>query len=71
MPLKKPLFLAILNMDYSKKFPQIETDIKNTTLEFLKNGIDRASKTRKRLASISVTFFPFHHGSLFSKVDIL
>ena len=90
MPLKKPLFLAILNMDNSKKFPQIETDIKNTSeitdinlfrqhwlcalniaLEFLKNGIDRASKTRKRLASINVAFFPFHHGSLFSKVDIL
>lgn len=31
MPLKKRLFLAILKMDYSKKFPQIETDIKNTS----------------------------------------
>ena len=31
MPLKKRLFLAILNMDNSKKFPQIETDIKNTS----------------------------------------
>lgn len=31
MPLKKPLFLAILNMDFSKKFLQIETDVKNTS----------------------------------------
>ena len=29
MPLKKPLFLAVLNMNYSQKFTTIETNIKN------------------------------------------
>ena len=50
MPLKQPLFFSILNMDYSKKFTKIESEIENKS---------ETSKCKKRLSSINVIFFLF------------
>ena len=50
MPLKQTLFFAILNMDYSLTFTNIESDIENKS---------ETSKCKKKLSSINFIFFLF------------